>query len=357
MKVNLIIVASLLFSLSAHSQDQVDCVDCVVRPSTEAQKIIGIKKDVQKISEYSKTAPRSKWMAAALSKAECTAIIKEIDKGKLTQAIVPEIQSAIDIIKSECGVGEEPEVIVREDFPFTIAGTNLFLSWTENKKLSVEVGKKEADKKENYRLFTKVDLEKGALELTADQKKIIDRLDAKEHVDKSLPSQSYVKRWWNATKGTVSEIMTEGDTEVYLPMMAYHDRNTYTPDKIKELNEGAYGLGVGKTKVNEKGNTEMLYVMSHLDSHGDVETNAGYGWVKKMKVVGDVKVGIGYAAGLVSRSDIAGRIPVPFAFPMGTIDVGNASINAILIPKLNGGLNHGNVLFIFGKYTWEKKKK
>ena len=168
--------------------------------------------------------------------------------------------------------------------------------------------------------------------------------------------QNFAKRWWNASKNKVSLIYNEGSNDIYVTMYAYHDRFTYTPEKVSELNEGAYGLGFGRSRDNEKGNTEMLFAMTHLDSHSDVQVNAGYAWLKKFKLSKNFRVGIGYAAGLVSRSDFYGRIPIPFALPLGAIDFKRFSLNAILIPKLNDGINNGNVLFIFGKFSWERNK-
>lgn len=167
--------------------------------------------------------------------------------------------------------------------------------------------------------------------------------------------QSFAKRWWQATKNKVSNIYN-GSNDLYLTLYAYHDRFTYTPEKLSELNEGAYGFGIGRSIVNEKGNAEMLFVMTHLDSHSDVQVNAGYAWVKKFHFSDKFRLGLGFAAGLVSRSDFANRIPIPFALPLGTIDYGPFSLNGILIPKLNDGINNGNVLFIFGKYTWGREK-
>ncbi|MBC7428550.1 MAG: hypothetical protein H7336_08070 [Bacteriovorax sp.] len=173
----------------------------------------------------------------------------------------------------------------------------------------------------------------------------------------SQSSQNFAVKWFEATKNKFVTIYDQGQNDLYVLGYAYHDRNTYTKDKLKNLNEGAYGLGLGRSIVNEKGNTEMLYAMFHLDSHKDLQVNIGYAWVKKISVIGNLKVGIGYTAFLVSRTDFAHRIPIPFALPLATIDIGNASLNAILIPKLNNGINNGNVLFLFGKFTWGRKKE
>ncbi|MEA9355613.1 hypothetical protein SHI21_05360 [Bacteriovorax sp. PP10] len=182
-------------------------------------------------------------------------------------------------------------------------------------------------------------------------------LAEKEHVETSQASQNFAQRWWNASRNKVTRIYDEGKNDFYLTLYAYHDRFTYTPEKLKELNEGAYGFGFGRSILNEKGNSEMLFAMTHLDSHSDLQVNVGYAWVKNFNFIGNSKLGVGYAAGLVSRSDFANRIPIPFVLPMGTIDLGNGTVNLILIPKLNDGINNGNVLFIFAKFSWDRKKE
>ena len=180
---------------------------------------------------------------------------------------------------------------------------------------------------------------------------------SQDHVEGPQSETNFAERWWNASKNKVTRIYDEGKNDFYLTLYAYHDRFTYTPEKLEELNEGAYGFGFGRSILNEKGNTEMLFAMTHLDSHSDVQVNVGYAWVKNFNFIGSSKLGVGYAAGLVSRSDFANRIPIPFALPLGTIDFGNGSVNMILIPKLNDGINNGNVLFIFAKFSWDQKKR
>lgn len=172
----------------------------------------------------------------------------------------------------------------------------------------------------------------------------------------SPDTQNFVKRWWYATRNNFSKIYNEGNNDLYLTGYAYHDRWTYTKEKLRDLNEGAYGGGFGRSLINENGNTEMLYLMAHLDSHSDVQINAGYAWAKKFSIAGDVKVGFGYTAFLVSRSDFAGHFPLPFALPLVSLDIDNLSIMGIIIPKLNDGINNGNVLFLFAKFTWERNK-
>ncbi|MBY0415256.1 MAG: hypothetical protein K2Q18_13885 [Bdellovibrionales bacterium] len=184
-----------------------------------------------------------------------------------------------------------------------------------------------------------------------------DQINLKELTQSSVENTNLIERWWKATKNNFSFIHETGKNDLYLMGYAYHDRNTYTKEKLSELNEGAFGLGYGRSVLNESGNSEMLYLMAHLDSHKDVQINAGYAWLKNFKIYREIKFGLGYSAFLVSRSDFAGRFPLPFALPMVTCDFGKVTVNGILIPKLNNGINNGNVFFIFAKFSWDRKKQ
>jgi lipid IVA palmitoyltransferase len=52
----------------------------------------------------------------------------------------------------------------------------------------------------------------------------------------------------------------------------------------------------------------------------------------------------------VQRPDIADGIPVPVILPTGSVRYGKATVMGLFIPSLNGTLNHGNTLFLFGRY-------
>jgi palmitoyl transferase len=346
-----ILLAFCLLSVtSVYAADEVKC-ETNNKAAVPSKGIDGLDQDVKKIIQ-----PHSKWAANSLSKTECDAIIKDIDKAKADASTIPELLSAIDIIKAECGLGDDPKVVVKDVIPFTIQNTNLYFEWDDNGKLIIKHDKKLDDKMIVVE-YSKKDLTENPVVLSVDQQKLFDskKADLSEVQDSTGDKKNIVSRWWEGVKGDVSKIVKEGTTEVYVPSIAYHDRSTYTPDKVKALNELAIGVGVGKSIKNENGNTEMLFAMVHLDSHSDVEFNAGYGWQKNFQVSDKTTVGIGYAAGVISRKDLASYTPIPFVLPMASVEYGKKySVNGVLIPKLNGGINHGNVLFIFGKYEFDK---
>jgi palmitoyl transferase len=323
-------------------------------PNTlDYSKILVLANQVNKVCSDSES-PKSKWMAHKISNEDCAAILKQINENKLDSALIPEILTAVDIVKAECEGTSDPKVVVKDVMPFTIDGSKLYFSWDDNNKLIVK-NNYEMKSDDYISVYAAKDLFSTDSILNENQKKMVSTLDLKELKSSNWKEKGIVKKWWESTKNNVLKILVDGETDMYIPMIAYHDRNTYDAEHIKNLNEAALGIGVGKSIINEKGNSEMLFAMAHLDSHSQVEFNVGYGWQKNFNVTDKTKVGIGYAAGVISREDLNNRIPIPFILPMASVTYDKKiSLNGVLIPKLDGGINHGAVVFIFGKYTFDK---
>jgi len=145
-------------------------------------------------------------------------------------------------------------------------------------------------------------------------------------------------------------IIDEGDNVLYLSGYSYHDRGTYSAEKIAEFNEAAWGAGFGRTLIDENGNSNALFGLAFLDSHSDVELQVGYAREWRWQFAEHAAVGGGFVAMLVSRSDIFHGIPFPAILPLASIEVGRVALMASYIPKLSssdGG--NGNVLYIFGR--------
>jgi palmitoyl transferase len=153
-----------------------------------------------------------------------------------------------------------------------------------------------------------------------------------------------VERGWEYAK----KIHHEGDNVLYLSGYAYHGRNTYSPEKIAEFNEEAWGAGFGRTLVNAKGNTDSLFALAFLDSHDDVQAQVGYAHEWRWQFLERGAVGLGYTAMLVSRSDMFNNIPFPAVLPIVSAEIRPVAIMATYIPTFGGGSN-GNVLYIFGR--------
>lgn len=297
---------------------------------------------------------KSKWLSKALTKEECQIALTEIKNKQLELAPIPEILSAIDIINFECSASEnqvDPQIVVQDQIPFSIQGSPLYFEWNQDKKLIVKTN--HVSKKDDYVIqYNLTNLTQGDQALIEAQKNAHKNHDLLPEVKDKQPTAN-VKSWWQKSKSLIEKIAKEGETEIYLPFYAYHDRRTYDAEQIAELNEHAYGIGAGKSIINENGNTEKIYAIVHLDSHFQVETEVGYGWEKNFILGNKVRAGVGYGAGLVSREDIYNRIPIPFILPTASITYDRASLNTVIIPSM-GGVNHGNVVFLYGKYTFEK---
>jgi palmitoyl transferase len=97
--------------------------------------------------------------------------------------------------------------------------------------------------------------------------------------DQSL-NASKQPQWLRSSYHRLKQIWQEGDIELYLTGYAWHNRYTYSADRIKTYNENAWGGGLGKSFLDEKGNRHDLYAFAFLESHKKVEPIAGYAYLK-----------------------------------------------------------------------------
>ena len=64
------------------------------------------------------------------------------------------------------------------------------------------------------------------------------------------------------------------------------------------------GFGIGRGYYDQKGNWHGVYAMGFQDSHFKAEWVVGYGWKTHWQVLGDLNVGLGYTAGITTRSAV-----------------------------------------------------
>ncbi|VVE16648.1 lipid IV(A) palmitoyltransferase PagP [Pandoraea nosoerga] len=162
---------------------------------------------------------------------------------------------------------------------------------------------------------------------------------------------SGISTWTGAIVDEVREVATQGASDLYVPLHTHHLRFAYTRDKISQYNENPWGLGYGRVLSDGKNGSRMLYAMAFKDSHNDWSPMAGYGRIWNVANAGPVRFGLGYTVFLMSRSDTLGGVPFPGALPLAQIGVGRAYVATAYVP---GGKGNGNVLFIFGRYTFGK---
>ena len=148
------------------------------------------------------------------------------------------------------------------------------------------------------------------------------------------------------------QIWNEGNTDLFFSGYAWHNRYTYSQKRLrrKRYNEWAWGGGLGKGLVDEKGNWHGLFAFAFLDSHKNVEPVIGYAHLYLASLNKDFKVGLGYSILVTARPDIFYNIPFPGAVPWAGIFIKNVSVKAAYIP---GTSKNGNVLYVIGTYSFD----
>jgi LPS-assembly protein len=159
------------------------------------------------------------------------------------------------------------------------------------------------------------------------------------------------KSWYQRLWSPIANAFDKGDWEFYLPSRTHHLRSYYTAEKIATYQETPYGFGLGTGFYNEHGNWEGVYAMAFQDSHFKPMYMAGYGWKAMWRPAEDVRLGLGYTAALMSRTDIIGYVPFPIVLPMASVAYKSFSLEGTYVP---GGKGFGNIFFIWAK--WELGK-
>ena len=151
--------------------------------------------------------------------------------------------------------------------------------------------------------------------------------------------------WLNA-KQTIGTIANDGKWDIYLAGHAHHFRRS----DADFLNEKAWGVGVGKTLRNAAGNDESLYVLVNRDSNRDIEYIAGYThqWIYKMPG-GNLDLGAGLTAFIISRQDCFKGIPFPGILPVASIGTRSARIMATITPYHTIYGKYSTVALVLGK--------
>ncbi|MFZ6862193.1 hypothetical protein ACO0K7_06130 [Undibacterium sp. Ji67W] len=153
--------------------------------------------------------------------------------------------------------------------------------------------------------------------------------------------------WIERAKRKMTKIVDEGAMSLNLSGLAHHGRNTYTAERIAELNENAWGLGFTKAIRDEKDNEELAYAMIISDSHYKPQPMAGYAYQWMKPIAGNIEVGAGYTYSLISRTDYFKGVPFPIALPVASIGTKNTKLMAAYVPRLSKNKGNGDVLLLF----------
>ena len=154
----------------------------------------------------------------------------------------------------------------------------------------------------------------------------------------------WFQRNFDAADNTVENLYENGRLSMVLSGYAYHDRHTYDTAHLSRLNEKAWGIGMDKELRDAKDNEESIQFLIIADSHNEPQISASYNYYWMKPLTTDWEAGVGYSAGLVSRTDIFKGIPIPAILPTFSIGTRDVKLLTTFVPHLSGTVN-GNVLF------------
>jgi lipid IVA palmitoyltransferase len=129
-------------------------------------------------------------------------------------------------------------------------------------------------------------------------------------------------------------------------MYTHHLRFAYDDDKVDSFREFTWGAGYGRSRYNQAGNWEGIYLMAFSDSHSKIQPILGYGHQWMWGERNGFHAGAGYTAFLTSRADIANNFPIPGILPIASINYDKYSLNTSYLP---GGRGNGNILFFWSR--------
>lgn len=284
---------------------------------------------------------RSKYFRTPLSNQACTETLNILSRAGANQTRYAQLDTLIEAFSVECGISENDPTIDFSAVGFQFEGEKLMVLWdgqsiTINEQAAANLEITMPENFNNIILIKKVDVNPKK------ENRLFTRISAK----------------LDEVRRHLEMIYDQGQTRLILSGYAYHDRGTYTPEKLAELNEKAWGIGVERVIINEKGNRESIFAMVFLDSHNDPQPAVGYNWQKGFRVTKSIKAYLGASAGLTMRSDMMINdkipVPIPYIFPTAGLSIGKLDIQGVMIPKMVGGINNGNVLFVFASVPLDK---
>ena len=157
--------------------------------------------------------------------------------------------------------------------------------------------------------------------------------------------------WLDKGCRRIVDTYEHGGNELFLSGYSYHIPGTWTPERRAELNSNAWGAGWGRTVEEPNGDTHTVFFYGFEDSHRNAQLQAGYSWSTFWGPRDGVQLGLGYAAVIVQRPDLANGFPFPAVLPIASVRVQKATMAMTYIPTLNGGVNHGSTIYVMGRFA------
>ena len=155
--------------------------------------------------------------------------------------------------------------------------------------------------------------------------------------------------WVEAGCRHVVDTYEDGDNALLVSGYSWHTPWTWTAERRAMENSDAWGGGWARSREMPNGDTENVYFLVFDDSHRQAEFNLGYSWSTYWLDRDGIQPGLGFTAAIIQRPDIASGWPIPVVLPLFSLRYQKVEVLSTYIPKLNGGVNHGSILYVFGK--------
>lgn len=163
--------------------------------------------------------------------------------------------------------------------------------------------------------------------------------------------------WWEGFKSHVEHNVEQskaavhhGRHDVYLGGLIWHAPWAYSAERRTEENEAGWGLGFGKSVIDDNNRTHGLYGLVHRDSNYKPQYNFGYSWTTYWDLGRNFDAGLGYSAFIFMRSDFASYFPIPAVLPLATLRWDKrAELMGTFVPGFG---DNGNVLYVFARFSF-----
>lgn len=127
------------------------------------------------------------------------------------------------------------------------------------------------------------------------------------------------KGWFHGAWGGIKRIWGEGSPDLYLSGRYWHTPWGFSDADRERYDDWGLGGGYGRSLTDEKGNERLLYAMVVQDSFEKPMYLAGYGWLARWRILGDLRVGAGYSVVIISNGTASDYIPFPAPVPLASL--------------------------------------
>jgi palmitoyl transferase len=143
--------------------------------------------------------------------------------------------------------------------------------------------------------------------------------------------------FWGQTVDGVKTTWS-GRHDLYIPGYIWHTPWKYSTERRERYNTLAWGLGYGRTKIDDAGRPRSLFAIVSKDSFDRFQYQAGYAWRARWQPGGGpLRLGAGYTALVIGRSDKLHYAPLPLALPLFSIGIKHLELLGAYVPGFEVG--------------------